>query len=66
MMVPILHSLCVKIATENSGEVKTMLGRSVRLLSNGERNASHSFGPLLVVGSIILWNGVSMQCGCVK
>ena len=42
MLVPILHSLCVKLATENSGEVKILLGRSVRLLSHGGRNASHS------------------------
>ena len=52
MLVPTLHSLCVKLVTENSGEVRTLLGTSVRQLGHGGRNASHSlFGPLLV-GSI--------------
>ena len=44
MLVPILHSLCVKLANKNSREVKTLLGTSVRQLGHGERNlnASHS------------------------
>ena len=42
MLVPILRSSCVKLATENSEEVKTLLGTSVKLLGHGRRNASHS------------------------
>ena len=42
MLVPTLHSLCVKLVTENSGEVRTLLGTSVRQLGHGGRNASHS------------------------
>ena len=41
MLVPILHSLCVKLTIENSGKVKTLLGTSVRQLSLGGKNASH-------------------------
>jgi len=40
MLVPILHSLCVKFTIENSGEVKILLGTSVRQLGHRGRNAS--------------------------
>ena len=42
MLVLILYSLCVILATKNSGEVKALLGTSVRQLSHKGRNASHS------------------------
>ena len=41
MLIPTLHSLCVQLVTENSGEIKTLLGTSVRQLGHWERNTSH-------------------------
>ena len=61
MLVPTLHSLCVKLVTENSGEVRTLLGTSVRQLGHGERK----FGPLLVGSIILYFNGVCV-CVCVR
>jgi len=41
VLVPILHNLCVKLATESSEEVRTLQDTSVRQLGHRGRNASH-------------------------
>jgi len=65
ILVPILYSLCVELITVDSGAGKTLLNTIVKLLGHEGRNDSPWFGPLLVVGGVILWMALlqwSMVC----
>ena len=55
MLVPILFSLCVKLVTKNSGEVRTLIGTSVRQLGQRGRNTSHSLVDYWWGGSSFGW-----------
>ena len=70
MLLPILHSLCVKTVSENSGEARTLLDTNVRQLGLGGRNTSHSLVHYWWGASSFEWlyfNGsmVCATCLCV-